>query len=362
MTRCLQRNCRSFRNSNGNPRLTFGMGISNRKNTRISLKRSVARVGYAANKRLSSDGISGMVNTWLGMLTCMDPFRATDRIPFRALEKTRHEIRFDFLLNLMGSHPSIGYNKIRAGMKFYVICWTCFQFVVMAALSEVVVTLDTPTNRYLCNESVLVMITISNGTSSTFYVGKGAPFENGPQMYWCVSPKSQMESLIRNHFILSQPHNAWKYVTQPQIGNRPLTSGETILWDYKGIPFSIPSRIFENFTNVNLYAQILVGSNVWAYSNTNVVKSTPVMIENGVLLFESVFTSPQRPKYPFNVKIYEHVIDGERFLFDAENFQRICIVPENTTPNFSINTNAAILTVTFSGTNAPPLSYNLNIK
>lgn len=243
-----------------------------------------------------------------------------------------------------------------------VICWIWFQFVVMSVLADVVVTLDTPTNRYLCNESVPVMITISNGTSSTFYVGKSAPFQNGPQMYWCVSPKSQMESLIRNHFILCQPYNAWKYVTQPQIGNRPLTSGETIIWNYKGMPFSIPSRIFENFTNVNLYAQILVGSNVWAYSNTNLVKSTTVMIENGTLLLESSFTSPQRPTYPFNVKIYEHVIDGERFLFDAENFKRICSVPEDATPNFSISTNAATLTVTFSGTNVPPFSYNLNME
>jgi len=226
--------------------------------------------------------------------------------------------------------------------------------------SGVSVTLDTPTNRYLCNESVPDTVTISNGTGSAFFVGKKAPRKNGPQMYWCVSPQAQMESLIRNHLILSRPNNAWKYVTQPQIGNRPLAPGETIVWDYEGVPFSIPSRIFENFTNVNLYAQVLVGSNVWACSNTNLVKSTTVMIENGTLLLESTFESPQRPAYPFNVRIYEHTIDGERFLFYSALGQRICAVPENATPNFAINTNAAMLTVTFSGTNAPPVSYNLN--
>jgi hypothetical protein len=52
--------------------------------------------------------------------------------------------------------------------------------------------------------------------------------------------------------------------------------------------------------------------------------------------------------------------DGERFLFNAENFKRICAVHEDATPGFSVNTNAATMTITFSVTHAPPINYNLN--
>jgi hypothetical protein len=235
------------------------------------------------------------------------------------------------------------------------------QFLLAAGVSAgvVSVTLHTPTNRYLADESVPVSIIVSNGTASSFFVDKAAPFQSS-QLYWCVSPQEQMDALARNHHILIHPRNAWRYVTQPQIGNRELFSGERIVWDYGGMPCSIPSRIFEHFTNINLYVQVLVGSNVWACSNTNWVKSTTVMIGSGTLLLESLFMSSQRISFPFNVKIYEHIIDGERFLFDAENRKRICFVPKNSTPGFSVNTNAATMTITFSGTHAPPINYNLN--
>jgi len=247
-------------------------------------------------------------------------------------------------------------------MKQLVIMLGFQMLIRMSTLAiDVSIILNTPTNRYLHNEVIPVSITVSNGTTSSFFVHKATPFSESSQLYWCVSPQEKMDALTRFGHI-PVPHNAWKYVTQPQITNRPLAPGECIMWDDMGVSGWIPSRIFECFTNVNLYAQILVGSNVWAYSNTNLVKSTTVMIENGTLLLESSFMSPQRPTYPFNVKIYEHVIDGERFLFDAENFKRICSVPEDATPNFSISTNAATLTVTFSGTNVPPFSYNLNME
>lgn len=229
----------------------------------------------------------------------------------------------------------------------------------MTLASGVSVTLNTPTNRYLRDEVIPVSIIVSNGTAASFFVEKATPFSESAQLYWCVSPQEQMDALTRFRH-LPLPRNAWRYVTQQQITNRPLMPGESIVWNDMGVSGWIPSKIFDCFTNVNLYAQVLVGSNVWACSNTNLVKSTTVMIENGTLLLESTFESPQRPAYPFNVRIYEHTIDGERFLFYSALGQRICAVPENATPNFAINTNAAMLTVTFSGTNAPPVSYNLN--
>jgi hypothetical protein len=111
---------------------------------------------------------------------------------------------------------------------------------------------------------------------------------------------------------------------------------------------------FGGRTNVLVYAQVLVGSNTWVPSNTNWVYFSKKEVKNGLLRLQSAFLD-QSVLVPFS--IYEHELDGERFLFSSR-LGRVCQIPDSAVPTFAVNTNTALMMVSF-GASAPPVNYNV---
>lgn len=221
--------------------------------------------------------------------------------------------------------------------------------------AQVSVTLTTPPYLFLADESVIQKVAVSNGTDSSFYVYKDIGMALDGQFFWCVTPAEKMESLIRNDRILQAPDNrAWKGLRSLWDANQLLPPNGTHQWDTRGLNMLSP-QIFEYYPEVSLYAQVLVGSNVWVCSNTNSVRMLPKSVDTGVVRFESTYVGYRNFSRSF--KVYEHVLDGKAYLF--ANYCRLCEVPSNTVPQFSVNTNAAILTISFSDTNASSVVFDL---
>jgi hypothetical protein len=221
--------------------------------------------------------------------------------------------------------------------------------------AQVTVTLTTPPYLFLVDETVVQKVAVSNGTDESFNVYKSMGTALGRQFYWCITPVEKMESLIRNDRILQAPDNrAWVGLRNLWDENQLLPSGGTHEWDTRGQNM-LPPQIFEYYPEVSLYAQVLVGSNVWVCSNTNSVRMLPKSVDTGVIRFEGGYVGYRNFFRSF--KVYEHVLDDKTYLF--ANYCRLCEVPSNTVPWFSVNTNAAILTVSFSSTNSPPVVFDL---
>ena len=221
--------------------------------------------------------------------------------------------------------------------------------------AQVSVTLTTPPYLFLADESVVQKVAVSNGTASSFYVYKSFDTAINGQFFWRVTPPEILDSLIRNDRILQAPDNrAWKGLRSVWDANQLLPPGGKYEWETRGLNI-IPSRIFEYYPEVSLYAQVLVGSNVWVCSNTNSVRMLPKSVDTGVVRFEGGYVGYRNFSRTF--KVYEHVLDDRTYLF--VNYCRLCEVPSNTVPQFSVNTNAAILTVSFSNTNAPSVVFDL---
>lgn len=221
--------------------------------------------------------------------------------------------------------------------------------------AQVNITLTTPPYLFLADESVVQKVAVSNGTDSSFFIYKDIGMALDGQFFWCVTPAEKMESLIRNDRILQAPDNrAWKGLRSLWEANQLLLPNGTHQWDTRGLNMLSP-RIFEYYPEVSLYVQVLVGSNVWVCSNTNTVRMLPKSVDTGVVRFESTYVGYRNFSRSF--KVYEHVLDDKAYLF--ANYCRLCEVPSNTVPSFSVNTNAAILTVSFSNTNARSVVFDL---
>jgi hypothetical protein len=220
---------------------------------------------------------------------------------------------------------------------------------------EVTVRLETPDSSKLSfwQEPATVKIAVSNGTATSFNLYKNPFLARDSQFFWGVAPQSHMDNLIAGKAIC-QPHSFdWQYISLPRDRYSPLAPGEVRVWDFRGINV-LPLSMFHYYSGIQLYVQVLVGPNTWAYSNTNSVRISLADIKSGLLRLDSAFLGTEG-LVPF--QMYEHELDGEHFLFSSR-LERVCQIPDSAVPTFAVNTNTAVMTVSF-GASAPPVNYNV---
>jgi len=228
---------------------------------------------------------------------------------------------------------------------------------------EVTVKLITEEGRVLENEDCWdIRVAVSNGTDSAIRVVEEVGYAKNTQLFFVLLPENLMRNCVGEKMLKAPSTNAWEKITAANSLStqyvRALAPGQTHEWDYSWLFPSIQG-FAENFKAIDqfdMYAQVLVGTNLWAVSNTNTVRFARQKIGDGVLHFTGTFQGKHRIM-PINV--YEHTTDGDRFLFsDNSDPARICKVPAGVTPSFEVEPNSNILKVTFSD-NSPPVRFNI---
>jgi len=224
-----------------------------------------------------------------------------------------------------------------------------------AQASEFTVQLTTTPGKILSDEYwATFKVTLSNGTPSAIRVYESAGRALGRQVFFGLANQSHMNFAINDKHLRKASTNAWGYISANTFTNTCLLNpGATHTWDFSGMfdLFFIPKHLEVNQTDV--YAQVLVGSNQWAHSNTNTVSFSELGCDDGSILFTRTFSTPLGMK---STHAREITIDGELFLFYG--CERICkltglgpptIVADPITPH--------ILTISF-GANAPSILYD----
>ena len=223
---------------------------------------------------------------------------------------------------------------------------------------EVTVKLITETGRVLEDEySWDIRVAVSNGTDSAIQVVEEGGYAKGTQVFLMLLPEYLMRNCIGGDRLKSPHTNSWENITttNPWSTKRvcTLAPGQMHLWDYSELFLSIQllaeelPKITDQF---DVYAQVLVGTNLWAASSTNTVRFARQKIKDGNI----IFTGTYRGIRTFDV--YEHTTDGDCFLFCA--YTRVCKVPAGATPSFEVEAGTDILKVTFSD-NSPPVRFNI---
>ena len=233
------------------------------------------------------------------------------------------------------------------------ICFCIALLTTGIVSAEVSVRLVTPEKRFLLEEDIPIQIVVSNGTSSSFCLFNDPFKARDRQFFWRVAPLAAMETLFAAKVFRPVHTRAWKTLCNLGETVSSLAPGQERVWDFQGINV-LPAGISEHFSESQLYVQVLVGSNTWAYSNTNLVKMSRAWFESGQMKLDSAFLGVGKEVL---FKVYEHVLDGEHFLFCRGS--RICQVPDQIVPQFSMDTNSAVLTVIFEGTNMPPVRFDV---
>lgn len=227
---------------------------------------------------------------------------------------------------------------------------------------EFTVKLMTETGRILADQwDWDIRVAVSNGTDSAIRIVERGGAAKETQLFFVLLPEDLM-IYGRDYHKLKLPHtNFWEKISTTNSWStkhvRTLTPGQTHLWDCSEA-FSSIELIAENIPTIDqfgMYVQVLVGSNQWAYSNTNMVRFARQKTEDGNIIFTGTYT--YRGTQPFNFNVYEHTTDGDSFLFCS--FARVCKVPVGATPSFEVETGTDILKVTFSD-NSPPVRFNIS--
>jgi hypothetical protein len=170
-----------------------------------------------------------------------------------------------------------------------------------------------------------------------------------------------MDIFIQENALVLPSTNYWVDIITNKKGNaRMLAPKQAHIWEFMEI-----SQRLEHFSRiclrgdgqVEMYTQVLVGTNQWVYSNTNTVQFSEQEIQDGILRFTGTRPWKNGLFYPF--QIYEHMMDGNRFLFCKNTCSRICQVPEQAVPSFEVEVGTDILKVTFSD-NSPQIRYKIN--
>ena len=224
------------------------------------------------------------------------------------------------------------------------------------------IKLISPPDRILHKEyKVDIRVAISNGTDSAIrLLGGAGSVANNEQLFFTASDDAIM-NYCRHFGLFKEPRtNAWGRINSTNQWDvkqtKVLAPGQTYEWDCEYLiqVHELAGQITSGATQFDLYAQVLVGTNQWAYSNTNTVKFSWVKVEDGMLLHTGMYPrATDGTLQPFHV--YEHTIDGDRFLFCKES-GRICKLGNGVVPSFEVEAGTNILKVTFSD-NSPPIRF-----
>ena len=167
-----------------------------------------------------------------------------------------------------------------------------------------------------------------------------------------------MDYCLNEKLLIKAHTNLWQRISTgtSTLDTRALAPGQTHVWDLTE-HFMPEADLFTSplqTDQMNLYAQVLVGPNQWAYSNTNTVRFSTQKSSDGILRFTGTFFW-NNGTHP--LVVHEVTTDGERFLFfDGD---RICKVPGQAVPSFSVDPGTHILNVTFSD-NSPPVRFDIH--
>ena len=225
---------------------------------------------------------------------------------------------------------------------------------------EVTVQLITPPARILRKEyTVDIRVAISNGTDSAIQIVKGGGAKD-TQLFFTIIPQDLMDYAVWETKKLHAPNtNFWERINTTNAWTeiyktRTLAPGQTHEWDLGDFVFPSVHGMFDNLSRVtefDMYAQVLVGTNLWAVSNTNTVRFSRTEVPDGILRFAETYR-PNR-----TVEVYEHTTDGDRFLLCVTG--RICKIGDGVVPSFEVEAGTDILKVTFSD-NSPPVRFNIS--
>jgi hypothetical protein len=223
---------------------------------------------------------------------------------------------------------------------------------------DISVSLETPTGRILRDETQAgLKVTVSNGTMTSVHVFKNAHDAVNKQLFWCIAPESKMaeylDTGVYEQTLIGPNTRYWTAIEQNYFSASPaIAPGEKHTWDFDDfLPLPLLSLI-EHEQEIQLYAKVVVGSGQFICSNTNLVRFTNKSLADALVVFEGGFGTPVVP-----FKVHALILDNGKILLGS-NGSRFCSVPTNAVPSFFVNTNAAILTITFS-TGEPQVIYDL---
>jgi len=203
-------------------------------------------------------------------------------------------------------------------------------------------------------------VALSNGTDSAIRVFERPSDAYNWQIFFRLESQEHMNYCLLEGYLRNTNTTAWTVISTDMENNtRALAPGQTHEWVIASI-FSptlegfVPDHL--NITQMGIYAQVLVGPNQWAYSNTNAVSVSTQSIEDGIgtVLFTSTF--PTMIGDSLN-EVRSVTIDNERFLFSG--LTRVCKISNTVTPSFAVDAGASdILIVTFDD-NSPTVRFNM---
>ena len=209
-----------------------------------------------------------------------------------------------------------------------------------------------------------IRVAVSNGTDSVIRIVDGGGAAKDTQLFLVLLPENIARYCVRENRLQSPHTNFWEKISTTNRWTevykiRTLAPGQTHLWDCSWLfpPIQLFAEDLPATDQFDMYAQVLVGTNLWAFSNTNTVRFARQKIEDGILRFTGSFQWRQRTS---TINVYEHTTDGDRFLFsDSSDPARICKVPVGVVPSFEVEASMDILKVTFSD-NSPPVRFNIS--
>jgi len=220
------------------------------------------------------------------------------------------------------------------------------------------VQLITPPDRILEKEyTVDIRVAISNGTDSAIQIVDLPGIARGAQLFFTILPQNLMEHAVYEKRLHAPSTNWWEKITTTNTWNtkrvRTLAPGQAHEWDFGDFMFPAAQSLIDvaEITQFDMYAQVLVGTNLWAVSNTNTVRFSRTAVPDGILRFSSTYR-PNR-----TVEVYEHTTDDDRFLLCVTG--RICKIGDGVVPSFEVEAGTDILKVTFSD-NSPPVRFNIS--
>jgi len=203
-------------------------------------------------------------------------------------------------------------------------------------------------------------VALSNGTASAIRVYEKAGTALNAQVFFHLASQAHMDYCLRERYLSPMRTNSWGSLSTntSSYKTRLLNPGETHEWGFCVIttPFLHENFLpgYLNTTQAGVYAQVLVGPDQWACSNTNTVSFSTQSCNDGAVLFTVPLTTPLGLS---SYSVREITIDGERFLLGES--ARMCKISPTVTPSFAVDAvNPETINVTFDD-NTPSLQWDI---
>jgi len=241
------------------------------------------------------------------------------------------------------------------------LAFSCIAFCILAGNSiagEFTAQLTCP-NKVLYDEyHAEFKVALSNGTDSAIRIFERAGGAFNRQVFFGLGNPEHMDYCLREGILREKNPNVWNALSAntTRHDTRMLAPGQTHEWNFAVMFNPLVTGFIPDYLNIaqmGIYAQVLVGSSQWVYSNTNAVSVSAQGCDDGPILFTNTFTTPIGK---MTTHVREITIDGERFLFYG--CERICKLTGLGTPTITADPiHSNILTISL-GTLAPPILYD----